>query len=36
MSRADVRRSVVAGLATLLGACALSPVFSSSAWLPPV
>jgi transglutaminase-like putative cysteine protease len=36
MSGADVRRSVVAGLATLLGTCALSPVFSSSAWLPPV
>jgi hypothetical protein len=36
MSGSDVRSSVVAALATLLGACALSPVFSSAAWLPPV
>ena len=36
MSGSDVRRSVVAGLATMLGACALTPVFSSAAWLLPV
>ena len=36
MSGADVRRSVAAAVATLLGACALTPVFSSGAWLPPV
>jgi transglutaminase-like putative cysteine protease len=33
---ADVRSAVAAALATLLGACALTPVFSSAAWLLPV
>ncbi len=36
MSGADVRRSVAAAVATLLGAGALTPVFTSWAWLPPV
>jgi hypothetical protein len=36
MSGSEVRSAVVAAIATLLGACALSPVFSSAAWLPPV
>ncbi len=36
MSGADVRSAGVAALATLLGACALTPVFSSPAWLVPV
>ena len=36
MSGADVRASGAAALATLLGACALTPVFSSLAWLLPV
>jgi transglutaminase-like putative cysteine protease len=36
MSGADVRRAVVAAVATMLGSVALTPVFSSAAWLPPV
>jgi hypothetical protein len=32
----DLRAAVAAALATLLGACALAPVYSSPAWLPPV
>ena len=36
MSGADVRSAGAAALATLLGACALTPVFSSAAWLLPV
>lgn len=36
MSEADVRSAGAAALATLLGACALTPVFSSAAWLLPV
>jgi hypothetical protein len=36
VSGEDVRTAGVAALATLLGACALSPVFASGAWLPPV
>jgi hypothetical protein len=36
MSGADVRSAGLAALATLLGACALTPVFSSAAWLLPV
>jgi hypothetical protein len=36
MRGADVRSAGLAALATLLGACALTPVFSSAAWLPPV
>jgi transglutaminase-like putative cysteine protease len=32
----DIRASGTAALATLLGACALVPVFTSAAWLPPV
>ncbi|HEY0401922.1 MAG TPA: DUF3488 and transglutaminase-like domain-containing protein [Blastococcus sp.] len=36
MSGADVRSAGAAALATVLGACALTPVFSSAAWLPPV
>jgi transglutaminase-like putative cysteine protease len=36
MSGSDVRTAVVAALATLLGACALNPVFSSGDWLPPI
>src|SRR4051794_9083677 len=32
----DVRTTGAAGLATLLGACALRPVFSTGAWFPPV
>ena len=36
MSGADVRAAGAAALATLLGAFALTPVFSSLAWLLPV
>jgi hypothetical protein len=36
MSGADVRAAVAAALATVLGACALTPVFSSGDWLLPV
>ncbi len=36
MSGDDVRRAVVAAVATMLGSVALTPVFSSAAWLPPV
>ena len=36
MTGPDVRRSVAAAVATLLGALALTPVFSSWDWLPPV
>ncbi|MCW2533640.1 MAG: Transglutaminase-like enzyme predicted cysteine protease [Blastococcus sp.] len=36
MSGADVRSAGAAALATVLGACALTPVFSSAAWLLPV
>jgi transglutaminase-like putative cysteine protease len=36
MNGADVRAAGAAALATVLGAFALSPVFSSAAWLPPV
>ncbi|TYP88322.1 transglutaminaseTgpA domain-containing protein [Blastococcus xanthinilyticus] len=36
MSATDVRTPVVAALATLLGAGALAPVFTTGAWLPPV
>jgi len=36
MSAADVRGAGAAALATLLGACALTPVFSSADWLVPV
>ncbi|MET0763308.1 MAG: DUF3488 and transglutaminase-like domain-containing protein [Blastococcus sp.] len=36
MSPQDLRAAVAAALATLLGACALAPVFSSGGWLPPV
>ena len=36
MNGADVRSAGAAALATLLGACALTPVFSSAAWLLPV
>ena len=36
MSRTDVRTPVLAALATILGACALSPVFATGAWFPPV
>jgi transglutaminase-like putative cysteine protease len=36
MSGADVRSAGAAALATLLGACALTPVYSSLAWLLPV
>jgi hypothetical protein len=36
MSAADVRAAGAAALATLLGACALTPVYSSPAWLVPV
>ncbi|MDK3255991.1 transglutaminaseTgpA domain-containing protein [Blastococcus capsensis] len=36
MINADVRTSVLAALATLLGSLALSPVFTSGAWFPPV
>jgi hypothetical protein len=36
MSGADVRSAGAAALAVLLGACALTPVFSSAAWLLPV
>ena len=33
---ADVRTTGAAALATLLGACALSPVYSTAAWFPPI
>ena len=36
MSPQDLRAAVAAALATLLGACALAPVFSSGGWLLPV
>jgi hypothetical protein len=39
MTDQDVRAAGAAGaaaLATLLGACALSPVYASAAWVPPV
>jgi transglutaminase-like putative cysteine protease len=36
MSADDLRGAWAAALATVLGACALTPVFSSAAWLPPV
>ncbi|WP_346623067.1 DUF3488 and transglutaminase-like domain-containing protein [Blastococcus montanus] len=36
MTGPDVRGSVAAAVATLLGACALTPVFASGAWFPPV
>lgn len=36
MTGPDVRAAGAAALATLLGACALAPVFSSGAWLLPV
>ncbi|MGY1835436.1 transglutaminaseTgpA domain-containing protein [Blastococcus sp. SYSU DS0510] len=36
MNGADVRTPVAAAAATLLGALALSPVFTSRAWVPPV
>jgi transglutaminase-like putative cysteine protease len=32
----DLRTSVVAALATLLGACALRPVYATGRWFPPV
>ncbi|HEV7211154.1 MAG TPA: DUF3488 and transglutaminase-like domain-containing protein [Blastococcus sp.] len=33
---ADARTTGAAALATLLGACALSPVYSTGAWFPPL
>jgi transglutaminase-like putative cysteine protease len=33
---ADLRTAVAAGLATVLGALALTPVYASGAWVPPV
>ncbi|UOY02920.1 transglutaminase family protein [Blastococcus sp. PRF04-17] len=36
MNGADLRTAVAAGLATVLGACALTPVYASGAWVPPV
>jgi hypothetical protein len=36
MSGTDVRAAGMAALATALGACALTPVFTSGAWLLPV
>ncbi|TFV52184.1 DUF3488 and transglutaminase-like domain-containing protein [Blastococcus sp. TF02A-35] len=36
MTRADTRTAWAAGAATLLGAFALTPVFTSSDWFPPV
>ncbi|MGY2085021.1 transglutaminase family protein [Blastococcus sp. SYSU DS0539] len=36
MRTSDVRTPVAAAAATLLGALALTPVFTSRAWLPPV
>jgi transglutaminase-like putative cysteine protease len=36
VNRADVRSAGAAALATLLGACALTPVYSSLGWLLPV
>ncbi|TFV81426.1 DUF3488 and transglutaminase-like domain-containing protein, partial [Blastococcus sp. CT_GayMR16] len=36
MNAADVRSAGAAATATVLGACALTPVFSSAAWLLPV
>ena len=36
MNRRDLGSAVVAAVATLLGALALAPVFSSFAWLLPV
>ncbi|CCG03114.1 transglutaminaseTgpA domain-containing protein [Blastococcus saxobsidens] len=36
MTGSDVRTAVLAALATLLGALALSPVFTTGAWFPPV
>ena len=36
MNAADIRSAVAAATATLLGACALAPVFSSAAWFLPV
>jgi transglutaminase-like putative cysteine protease len=36
MSGRDVGNAVGAAVATLLGAAALAPVFSSTAWLPPI
>jgi hypothetical protein len=36
MSGADVRAAGAAALATVLGAFALTPVFSSLAWVLPV
>lgn len=36
MTRTDVRTAVLAAVATLLGALALSPVFTTGAWFPPV
>ncbi|MGZ4548235.1 MAG: transglutaminase family protein [Blastococcus sp.] len=35
-AEADVRTTGAAALATLFGACALSPVYSSGAWFPPL
>jgi transglutaminase-like putative cysteine protease len=36
MNGEEARTATAAAAATLLGACALRPVFSSAAWLPPV
>ena len=36
MSAADVRASLAAAVATMLGACALTPVYSSAGWMLPV
>jgi hypothetical protein len=36
MNGADVRSAAAAALATVLGACALTPVYSSLAWVLPV
>ncbi len=36
MTAQDVRSAVAAALATLLGACALIPVYASGRWFPPV
>jgi transglutaminase-like putative cysteine protease len=36
VSTSDTRTAGAAALATLLGACALSPVYITTAWLPPV
>src|SRR3954470_8874182 len=36
MSGPDVRSAVAAAAATLLGACALTPVYTTGLWFPPV